>query len=318
MGGGGSTTNTVQQANPWVGQQPYLSQILQQAQGLYGNKAGYPQPYPGSTTVAPNPAQVQAQQLATSAATGPQTDIATNAANAANFDLGAVLYPQSNPALQGAIQGAIDPAVRNFQQTIIPGIRSDAQLAGQPGGTRQGIAEGNATEVLNQQILDTAAQMENANYQAGLQAQGRALALAPQTQAAQVTPATTIGAVGGQQSAYEQALLNQAITNWNYQQQQPYQQLGQYLNFVEGNYGGASSAQATGEQGLTSQLQSILGTGLMGAALYPSVAGMFGGGASSAAPFATIDFAGLGAGGAAAAGAGMSAADVAAMAPLFM
>ena len=49
MGGGGGT-NTVEKADPWEGQQPYLLDLFGQAQGLYNR--GVPEYYPGQT-VAP-------------------------------------------------------------------------------------------------------------------------------------------------------------------------------------------------------------------------------------------------------------------------
>jgi len=273
-GGGQNTTQTIQKSNPWQPQQPYLEQIMQQAQSLYNNKSQWPQPFPYPSTAAPNPTQVQAQNMLSGAATGPTQSLANEGAAAEQFSLGPVLYPQSNPALQASIQGAIDPLMRNWQNTVLPSIQSNFQMAGQPGSTRQGVAEGIAATNLNQQIADTTAQMESNAYGQGLTAQGRALALLPEIQAAQATPATQLGAVGGQQQAYIQALLNQALGNWNYQQQLPYQQLAQYANLVEGPFGGSSTGTGIGEQGLTSQLQSLLGTGLMGAGLY----GMLGGG----------------------------------------
>lgn len=55
--GGGSTT-TVQKADPWSGQQPYLKEIFQEAQGLYQSGGMAPAYYPGQT-VAPESAWTQ-------------------------------------------------------------------------------------------------------------------------------------------------------------------------------------------------------------------------------------------------------------------
>ena len=63
--------------------------------------------------------------------------------------------PGANPYLTGAIQKGIDQsnnafanmqtnATTNLTRNILPSIRSDAVLSGQYGGSRQGIAEGNA------------------------------------------------------------------------------------------------------------------------------------------------------------------------------
>jgi hypothetical protein len=63
--------------------------------------------------------------------------------------------PAANPYLTGAIQKGINQsnnaftnmqtnATTNLMRNILPSIRSDSVLAGQYGGSRQGIAEGNA------------------------------------------------------------------------------------------------------------------------------------------------------------------------------
>lgn len=56
-GGGGSTT-TVQKADPWSGQQPYLKEVFREAQNLYQSGALSPDYYPGQT-VAPESAWTQ-------------------------------------------------------------------------------------------------------------------------------------------------------------------------------------------------------------------------------------------------------------------
>jgi hypothetical protein len=63
--------------------------------------------------------------------------------------------PAENPYLTGAIQGGIDQSkqafgrmqddsTRNLMENIMPSLRSNSVLAGQYGGSRQGIAEGRA------------------------------------------------------------------------------------------------------------------------------------------------------------------------------
>lgn len=88
---------------------------------------------------------------------------------------GAVLNPQSNQALQSAITGATRPIVENFQNTVMPGITQNAVASGGFGGTRQGIAEGNAANSMMRNVGDVASQMMNQNYQAGLGAMNAGL-----------------------------------------------------------------------------------------------------------------------------------------------
>lgn len=78
----------------------------------------------------------------------------------------------ANPYLTGALKNATDltnasyqqnvtNATDNLQRNVLPGIRSNSILSGQYGGSRQGIAEGNA-------IGDFSKSLNNANLQLGL------------------------------------------------------------------------------------------------------------------------------------------------------
>lgn len=133
----------------------------------------------------------------------------------------------TNPYLSSALQSAVDQtnasyeanqtsATNNLQRNVLPGIRSGAIGAGGYGGTRQGIAEGNA-------IGDYGTALSNANLQLGLansanttgaqansyeQGQNRALS------ALQGLSAQQYGVAG------QNASLNQAASANNQQAQQ--------------------------------------------------------------------------------------------------
>lgn len=77
--------------------------------------------------------------------------------------------PGANPYLDQSISGAIaqnrlgfnqlqDDATKNLMQNVMPGIRSNSVLAGQYGGSRQGIAEGNAIGTLGTEMARAASQ----------------------------------------------------------------------------------------------------------------------------------------------------------------
>jgi len=59
-GGGQQSTNTVQKADPWVGQQPFLKDVFQEAQDRY--ESGDPNFFPGSTIEQFNPNELGYQQ----------------------------------------------------------------------------------------------------------------------------------------------------------------------------------------------------------------------------------------------------------------
>lgn len=77
--------------------------------------------------------------------------------------------PGANPFLDKSIDGAIaqnrlgfnqlqDDATKNLMERVMPSIRSNAVLSGQYGGSRQGIAEGNAIGTLGTEMARAASQ----------------------------------------------------------------------------------------------------------------------------------------------------------------
>ena len=83
--GGGGGTNTVQRADHWVGQQPYLTDIYGESQRLY--REGPMEFFPGQTYAAPSDRTLQAEQMIADQALGSQQVMATQAALANQFGL---------------------------------------------------------------------------------------------------------------------------------------------------------------------------------------------------------------------------------------
>lgn len=282
MGGGESHTTTTQELSPE--QRALIAPVIPIAQNYL---AAPPQPYPGSGIASFNPLQRQAQDMTVSAANSmlPQLNKlpgqVTNM-NAAYSGLnpqynqligennfltsGAVLRPESNPALQGAIEAASRPTIENFNNSILPGLKSDAISAGGFGGTRQGIGEGLAAQGATQTIGDIAAQMANTNYQAGLGAMtqgfgnaanfmsGKQNTLAGQQSLAANTgnilsqtllPAQLKDAVGAQQGAMQQALLSEQVQKYVNQQMIPFSAAQDVASMAFGMPGGTTNSTST-------------------------------------------------------------------------
>jgi len=227
-GGGGGDTQTVQKADPWKGQQPYLKDIFKQSQDLYNNYA--PEYFPGST-VAPLSGQTGAYLDALSTfhqspyqqnLIGQGLDnvnylssLGTNLGTTVGVDpaVGGLDYlnqavqqnnasdtfarmqqsqinpqdlynipqtgetqsqqlagqllgndPGQNPYVDELVQRTLAANTQNFNDRVLPAIGDTAQSANQFGGSRQGIAEGLATERLNDSNLRTAAQIYTDQY----------------------------------------------------------------------------------------------------------------------------------------------------------
>ena len=69
-----------------------------------------------------------------------------------------------NPFLPAAQKSITDQVTNNLKQNILPGIRSGAQAVGGFGGSRQGIAEGNAIGQTNQALGNSLANMGLQSY----------------------------------------------------------------------------------------------------------------------------------------------------------
>lgn len=271
-GGGGTTsTQTVQKADPWAGQQPYLQDIFSQAQSQY--YGGQPQYYPGQTIAGFDPATQAAQNyLLNYANSGTLADTISGTQDALQRSLNAADV-NNNPALNAAIEAAQRPTIQAFTEQILPNLGSAAQQAGAYGGSRYNIAQGEAAGRLAQTLSDTAATMSNTAYNTGLGAQIQALNAAPNVAAMGALPATLSDQVGTQRQAMTQAQIDDAINKWNFQQNIQAQKLAQYMSMVQGNYGGSASSFGTSQSPTArdSTLSDILGVGALGL-------GLFGGG----------------------------------------
>jgi hypothetical protein len=173
-----------------------------------------PQRYGGSTISDFNPNQVAGQD-AVLGATGTMADVAGNAARANQFfTSGDIWNPSSNPALQGAIDATTRPIVQNYQEKVLPGIRSDAISSGNFGGSRQGVAEGIAARDTATAIGDTAAKTTEDLYKTNVDAQLKSMGLAPTVQGALLAPGQAQSGVGDVQQAMSQAKLNELVQNF--------------------------------------------------------------------------------------------------------
>lgn len=74
-GGGGGNTTTVQKADPWAGQQPYLSDVFSQASTLYNNGGLAPDYYEGNTVADQSQWTQQANQMQADRALGGSASI---------------------------------------------------------------------------------------------------------------------------------------------------------------------------------------------------------------------------------------------------
>lgn len=289
-GGGGSQpsgqTTTVQKADPWAGQQPFLSTGFQQVQDLYNS--GGPQYFPGQTYAQPTDAQNTALQSQINLGTqgSPIAGASQNAAmnildpNFLQSNPGNALYSQlgNGQATQDAISSAVSKATPGLLDTFTQGNRLNSPGAAY--GVSQGIASAAAPYVLQGQ--QTAAQGLSQNYQSAAQLQNQANLIAPQTQAMPYTDISNVYNAGATQQSQNQAGINDQMTRYNYGQTQPYNLADWYNAGVGGSYGGTQTltspyfTQPTG--GLMGALTGAVGGGALGYMLGGQSGAMYGAG----------------------------------------
>jgi hypothetical protein len=332
MHGGGSQT-TVQKSEPWSGQQPYLKDIYSQAAGLYGNAAGYT-PYPGQRVAGMTPMQNQGIDAAYGNIVGGNTSAQNAEAMLTKTLQGG--YGQSNPYLQAATGGksmagntqslmdktigggfvgsnpylddvfktSAQAVTDQFNQQILPGLKTQGIQGGMYNSSRQGIAEGLAAGEAQKGLLNLAAQIYAPAYEnersrqmqaaqmqtaagesdlnrmlqgAGLYQTGYENERQRQMTAAGLSP--TLSNWGANQlinlGAYDQNQLQNELNAqqnyWNEYQMAPLQRLGNYSQQVMagGSPGGTSTFSTSGGGG--SSLTGLLGGAAMGAGIAGSL-----------------------------------------------
>ena len=280
--GGGGGTNTVQRADPWVGQQPYLTDIYGESQRLY--REGPMEFFPGQTYAAPSDRTLQAEQMKADQALGSQQVMANQAALANQFGLMQPQMLSQNPYLAGATEAALRP-IYGQAQGLLQQARRGATAAGQLGGTRQAILEQGVIADYLQKAGDISSQMYSDAYSDAVDAQQRAISLAPTVMQMGLAPAQTLGQVGLSEQARQQQAIDDARARFEFAQQAPQQALRDYSAVTLGSIlPGSTTTSMTG--GDPSFMQRAIGGSLLGLGAYGAgtSAGLIGEGAMLSTP----------------------------------
>lgn len=262
-------TTTTSQIDPTI--QPYLGYGLQQAQRLY--QAGGPQYYGGPTFVSPTTTtQTGLQALEARASLGnPLLQSAQNQLQntvSGNFLSG-------NPFFQGAFQPAAQAAETQFKQTL-GDIASKSSLAGRYGSGAMGQLQDRATGAFGQQLANTAGQLAYQNYADERNRQQQATMAAPAMASADYQDIQNMLQAGQIREGYQGQQQQADIAKFNFLQNQPQQNLQNYLSLVYGNpLGRVGQSTSSGSQD-TSTLQNVLGLAAVGGGLYKNLGGQQG------------------------------------------
>ena len=257
-------TTTTSQIDPTI--QPYLGYGLQQAQQMY--QGGGPAYYGGQTYVSPSTTtQTGLQALEARASMGnPLLQSAQNQLQ--NTVSGGFLG--GNPFFQGAFQPAARAAEMQFKQTL-GDIGSKASLAGRYGSGTMGQLQDRAAGQFGQQLANTAGTLAYQNYADERARQQAATMAAPQMSAADYQDIQQLLQAGQVREGYQGQQLQSDIARFNFLQNQPQQNLQNYLSLVYGNPLGRVASSTTSGAADTSSLQNLLGIAAVGGGLYKNL-----------------------------------------------
>ena len=262
-------TTTTSQIDPTI--QPYLGYGLQQAQQMY--QGGGPAYYGGQTYVSPSTTtQTGLQALEARASMGnPLLQSAQNQLQ--NTVSGGFLG--GNPFFQGAFQPAARAAEMQFKQTL-GDIGSKASLAGRYGSGTMGQLQDRAAGQFGQQLANTAGTLAYQNYADERARQQQATMAAPQMAQADYQDIQNMLAAGQAREGYTGAQQQADIAKFNFLQNQPQQNLQNYLSLVYGNPLGRVGQSTSSGAADTSALQNLLGIAAVGGGLYKNLGGQTG------------------------------------------
>ena len=262
-------TTTTSSIDPTI--QPYLSYGLQQAQQAY--QGGGPQYYGGQTYVSPSTTtQTGLQALEARARLGnPLLQSAQNQLQ--NTVSGGFLG--GNPFFQGAFQPAAKAAETQFQTTL-GDIASKSSLAGRYGSGAMGSLQDRATGIFGQNLTNTAGQLAYQNYADERARQQAATMAAPAMAGADYQDIQAMLQAGQAREGYTGAQTQADIAKFNFLQNQPQQNLQNYLSLVYGNPLGRVGQSTSSGAADTSSLQNLLGLAAVGGGLYKNLGGQQG------------------------------------------
>jgi hypothetical protein len=244
-------TATTSNIDPTI--QPYLSYGLSEAQKLY--QGGGPQYYGGQTYVSPSEqTQTGLNALEQRASKGsPLTGAAQGQLQ--NTIQGG--YLQGNPFFQGAFNPAAQAAESKFKQSL-GDIGSAASKAGRYGSGAMSTMQQGASGQFAKTLADTAGTLAYQNYSDERGRQQAATMAAPAMAQADYADIQNMLSAGKMREGYTGAQQQADIDKFNFQQQQPQQNLANFLSGVYGNPMGRAGAVSNVQQ--PSGWQNFLGT----------------------------------------------------------
>lgn len=160
-------------------------------------------------------------------------------------------YDPNNTGLSDAITAANSTLTRDFNQSTMPAIQAAAVNAGQGGSTRQGIAQGIASQGLADSMSRNASTLAFQDQQAFNQNKSQALSNLSNISQGLLSGAAGQYDAGSLQQSQEQQQINADINKWAYENNVDLNTLLAYKQLITGDMGGTnvSNTKSTGSGG---------------------------------------------------------------------
>lgn len=258
LGGGGSSggsTTTVQKADPWSGIQPQLTQAASDTENLYNQGLLQQKYFPGSTVAQFAPQQQQAIDLTTQRALDGSPVNAANQQQITDTLNGNYLDPTNNPGFQQALT--------DTQKAYSTGTAAQTDAAFNKSGAYGGSAYDETKQNQNKAYADSLNTLAGNMYQQGRTNQLQASALAPQAANSDYTDLGALANTGAQVQGQNQANITDQMNRFNFNQQQPSQNVANYVGLLNGAGGQYGSSTATSPY-YQNNAANALGLGLGG------------------------------------------------------
>ncbi len=239
------TTTSTNLSSPWEPQGNYLKEIFHNAQHNYVAHVN-DKYYPGQTYANFNPTELDALNMAEQRARNGSSNLSA----VRNYSMGIL---NNDPA---TLANTLGPRVGE----LLPQLQNQFNRAGMGASSLARSAEQELIARELSKLKESAAD--------------RLERLIPQEYA----DISKLAAVGETRRDMEQKGINDAIANYEYEQNAPWQKLANYMGMITGNYGGAQSGidKTYGAQG--SRLSGLLGGASKGAGIGESIGGPWGAG----------------------------------------
>lgn len=227
--GGGQSSNKASTSVPKF-QKKYLEDLYQRGQTEVANNPM--EMYGGPMVAAQDPATLGYYDRALDYSQN--GNAALNEAGGYNSDVlqGKYLSPESNPYLRGTYDQAARAVTENYRDSVLPAVTSRFARAGMAGGGGFIGARAQADQSLARSLGDVATNIYGGAYDAERGRMDSARSFAPTLADDEANRIGLAGDVGQQKQAYQQSLIDELISRFDFAQNEPAQRLSRYANLL--------------------------------------------------------------------------------------